>query len=123
MTLADVRFEEIGQSVIAHVTGEIDLSNAAALGRAIEDEMPNSILGLALDLTGVDYMDSAGIQLLFQLKENLRFRGQALALIVPFASAASDALRLAGVVARITTFETVDAALAATTPGEESRRR
>ena len=113
MNLADVRFEGTGQSVVGLMTGEIDLSNAAAIGRAIEDEMPNSAMRLALDLTSVDYMDSAGIQLLYQLKENLRVRGQALMLVIPQQSAANDALRLAGVLSLIDTFETVGDALAA----------
>lgn len=46
------------------VTGEIDMSNAAGFGASLDREL---VAGTALtvDLTGVTYVDSAGIAVLF----------------------------------------------------------
>ncbi len=50
-----------------------------------------------LDLTEVEYVDSAGIQLIYRLRETLRARGQRMALVIPEESIVNDALRLAGI--------------------------
>jgi anti-anti-sigma factor len=97
MRLADLQLSSRGGIVIACVTGEIDMSNAADLRTAITDATPNDALGVVLDLSDVDYIDSAGIHLLYRLGESLRDRGQTLRVVVPLSSAASDALRLAGI--------------------------
>jgi anti-anti-sigma factor len=109
--LADVEFSDRAGAVIARVTGEIDLANAEGLAGAIVEAIPNETHALVLDLTDVLYIDSAGIRLIYQLRERLRVRGQALRLVAPEASASHDALRLAGVASHVETIETVDQAL------------
>jgi anti-anti-sigma regulatory factor len=49
-----------------------------------------------LDLTNVDYLDSAGMHLVHSLRSGLRSHGQKLALVIPEGSVIQDALRLAG---------------------------
>ena len=97
MRLADVQLSSRDGAVIARVTGEIDMSNAGELRTAITDATANDCLGVVLDLGEVDYVDSAGIHLLYRLGESLRNRGQTLRVVIPPESAASDALRLSGV--------------------------
>jgi anti-anti-sigma factor len=111
--LADVQFSHRGDAVVARLAGEIDLANADGLGGAIVEAIPNQKHALVLDLTDVAYIDSAGIRLVYQLRERLRARGQALRLVAPHSSASHDALRLAGVASHIDTIETVDQALRA----------
>jgi anti-anti-sigma factor len=111
VTLADVRFEEAGRSVVAHLTGEIDLSNAASIGRAIHDEIPNHAHGLVLDLSEVEYLESSGIQLIYQLREDLRIRGQTMRLVVPTKSAVGDTLKLTRLDGQLDVYETLEAAL------------
>lgn len=93
------------------MTGEIDLSNVENIERALVEATPNHLLTLVLDLTDLDYLDTAGIQLIYKLRENLRARGQRLRLVIPSTSPANDALRLAGVKRHVETIETVDHAL------------
>jgi anti-anti-sigma factor len=109
--VADVQFDHRGAAVLARVTGEIDLSNAESVGRAIVDAIPNRALALVLDLSGVDYLDSAGIHLIYKLRESLRARGQVLRLVIPDGSSAYDALKLAGVEHHVATIRSVDQAL------------
>lgn len=97
MNIADIQIRIHERVVIVNVTGEVDMSNANDLRGAIIDATPNEALGLVLDFTTLDYIDSAGIHLLYRLGENLRSRGQTLRVVIPPVSPASDALRLAGV--------------------------
>lgn len=97
MNLADIHITAHDGVVIARVTGEIDMSNAGDLRGAILEATPNDALGLVLDLSTIDYIDSAGIHFLYRLGDSLRARGQTLRVVIPPNSPASDTLRLAGV--------------------------
>jgi anti-anti-sigma factor len=113
MTLADVQITFRDDAVIAWVTGEIDTSNAGDLRTAITDATPNDALGVVLDLSDIDYIDSAGIHLLYRLGDSLRNRGQTLRVVIPPGSIASDALRLAGVTRHVDVVTEVDEGLRA----------
>jgi anti-anti-sigma factor len=110
--LADIQFSDRERVVIARLTGEIDLSNADGIEGAIAEATPNHALALILDIGALDYLDSAGIHLIYTLREKLRARGQSLRLIIPADSPANDALRLAGVSRNIDTVESLEAAMA-----------
>jgi anti-anti-sigma factor len=97
MTPSDVQVTVDGRAVIAHVTGEIDMSNADDVGEVVVRATPNRALGVVLDLTEVNYLDSAGIYMMFGLRECLVARGQALWVVIPDASPVNDTLKLAGV--------------------------
>jgi anti-anti-sigma factor len=116
--LADVQFDTRDQVVVAGVTGEVDLSNAAQLCEAIGEATPNTAHGVVLDLGAVDYLDSAGIHLIYRLRENLRARGQTLIVAIPAESPVQDSLRLAGVTRHLPITSSVDEALARFAPGE-----
>jgi len=110
--LADVQFRSRGHVVIAQITGEVDHSNAGELGAAVIDAIANDASALVLELSDVEHLGSAGIQLLYRLRADLRARGQELRLVIPQRSAAHGALRLAGVSDHIQLAETVEHALA-----------
>ena len=114
--LADVQFDLREQVIVATVTGEVDLSNAAQICDAIGEATPNTALGALLDLSRVDYLDSAGIHLIYRLRENLRARGQKLMLAIPADSPVRDSLRLAGVTRHLPIAPSVDEALAGFAP-------
>jgi anti-sigma B factor antagonist len=107
MSLADLQLGINDGVVRAALTGEVDMSNSDHLGKAITHGTPNEAIGTVLDLSAVDYLDSAGIHLLYRLRENLRVRGQHLLVVIPPGSPVNDALRLAGVIDHIEAFENV----------------
>ena len=76
-----VRSIEHGTEVV-RITGEIDLSNAAQVRDAIGAALPDLPV-VVLDLTGTEYLDSAGIAMLFRLAERLSYNRQELQLLVP----------------------------------------
>lgn len=51
---------------------------------------------MILDLSGLDYLDSAGIYVIYGMRASLQARGQSLILVIPPASPVHDSLRLAG---------------------------
>jgi anti-anti-sigma factor len=112
MRLADIQVSDEDRVVIARLTGELDLSNTRNIGGALGEAIPNSALALVVDLSGVDYLDSAGIHLIYELRERLRTRGQALRLVIPADSPSRDTLRLAGVSGQVATSHSVESALA-----------
>jgi anti-anti-sigma factor len=116
--LADVQFDMRGQAVVATLTGEVDLSNATQIYDAVGNATPNTSLGVIVDLTQVDYLDSAGIHLVYRLLESLRARGQKLMLVIPADSPVQDSLRLAGVTQYLPIAATLDDALSGFAPAE-----
>jgi anti-anti-sigma factor len=96
MQLATLELEREGQTTYAALAGEIDPSNARDLGRRLTAAVPNDALAVILDLSEVEYMDSSGVQLIFELAERLEARQQQLALVVP---EGAPALRVLEIVA------------------------
>jgi anti-anti-sigma factor len=109
--LADIEFATRDGVMIAVLRGEIDMSNAQDLGVALAEATSNELLGLVLDLSEIHYMDSAGIHLIYRLRESLQSRGQTLTLVIPAESPVNDALRLAGVERHVEFIATLDEAL------------
>lgn len=68
---------------LAAIEGEIDASNAAEIGERLRRLMTNHNVALVIDLAAVTYLDSAGVNLLFELAAELDHRQQRLFLAVP----------------------------------------
>jgi anti-anti-sigma factor len=81
--LAEITVERHDGVPVACVSGQIDMSNRAEVGDGLTRELGNVDHGLVVDLTRVDYVDSAGVTLLFALAERLRDRQLQLRLVVP----------------------------------------
>jgi anti-anti-sigma factor len=69
--------------VIARIAGEIDLSNAARVEDRLTAAVPNSALGMVLDLSELSFVDSSGVEIFFRLGERLEDRRQRLAVTLP----------------------------------------
>jgi anti-sigma B factor antagonist len=81
--LADVKFDDYAGSPIAHIRGEIDMSNVGELSMALQNAVVQTSAGLVIDFSETAYLDSAGLHFLFDLGKRLRDRGQRLYLVVP----------------------------------------
>ncbi len=82
--------------VVASLSGEIDLSNAAEITDALLGGVPNDALGLVIDLSEVSYLDSAGVRMLAELDHRLGWRAQVLRVVAPDASRSRRVLEIAG---------------------------
>jgi anti-anti-sigma factor len=121
VSLADVQVTLSASALVAYVTGEVDMSNAEALARTIIEATPNEAEGVVLDLSDVDYLDSAGIYLVHGIRTSLQTRGQLLVLVIPTPSPVHDALRLAGIQRPGEMAQTVEEGLHALASGHPER--
>ena len=80
--IATLRDEWHGDVPITRLEGEIDSSNADEIHAKLRALVSNRAFGLIVDLTATRYLDSAGINVLFALGQELRARQQSLRLIV-----------------------------------------
>jgi anti-anti-sigma factor len=110
MELATVEFEELDGVSVARLKGEIDMTNAEELARVIGRSVSNTALGMVLDLSGVSYLDSAGIRMLFELGSRLRQRGQRMSLVIADETPVRRVLQLTNVGAMIPMYRTVEQA-------------
>jgi anti-anti-sigma factor len=91
--LADIAHETRDGVPVACIRGEVDVSNAADLGRELHATVPNTALGLVLDLSATTYFDSSGVRLLFDLGERLGRRQQGFRVVVEEGSFLADLLK------------------------------
>ena len=97
MTVGDVELSGDAGWPLARLTGAVDLSNVEAIGARLEAAVSNRARGLVLDLSGVTYLDSTGLRLIYRLARRLGDRQQGLRLVVPDSSRIMRVLTLAGV--------------------------
>lgn len=116
--LATVTFEEHHGVFVAHLRGQIDMSNAETLMGMLGRAIPNTAVGMVLDVSDVIYLDSAGIRLVFELARRVRHRGQRLGLVIGKATAIQRVLQLTDVSAVVPVYGAVEEALAMITAGE-----
>lgn len=81
--LAVVRVNATNGVIVAEIAGEVDPSNARDVGRRLTEAVPNDAMTVVVDLTEVTFLDSSGVQMLFELAERLSGRQQRLNVVVP----------------------------------------
>jgi anti-sigma B factor antagonist len=86
---------------IASVAGEIDASNTAELAARLRAMLSNRHEALVVDLSETTYLDSAAINLFFQLGSDLVQRQQRLHLVVPERAPIARALAITGLDAAV----------------------
>ena len=68
---------------MARLVGEVDLTRAPGIRVGLLRAVTNQDHGLVLDLRDTTYLDSAGVNVIFELAERLSARQQRLAAVVP----------------------------------------
>ena len=80
---AEIVLDRRDDSVVARLSGEVDMSNASYVRDQLLASMPNEAIALVLDITGTRYLDSAAIEVLFEVSRRLARRRQELRLVMP----------------------------------------
>ena len=111
-TSAQIAVEREGNAVIARVTGEVDMTNSRYVGEELTRSVPNDALHLIVDITDTRYIDSAGIELLFDLSRRLDRRRQDLRLVLPSESPLRRVLSLTEIESAAPVHDSLAAALA-----------
>jgi anti-anti-sigma factor len=79
---AELQIDRWDSVPVVGVTGDVDIAAAMELRRRLLNVVENTDLGVVIDLTAADYLDSAGVNLLFEVAENLAVRRLRLAVVV-----------------------------------------
>ncbi len=94
--LARLRMRERGTIAIASIDGEIDVSNSARLLSRLTEAVGNAVTGVLLDLSDLDFLDSSGVHMLYELSDRLANRQQRFAVVIPAGGTPRRALELSG---------------------------
>ena len=94
---AEIAVERNGNAIVAGLAGEIDMTNAEYVRDELTAAVPNEAHALVVDLSRTQYLDSAAIEVLFELSRRLGRRRQQLRLVVPPASPLTSLLTLTDV--------------------------
>jgi anti-anti-sigma factor len=117
MDLVQLEIEERGDLVIASVSGELDLAGAPSTGQAIGEAVPTSARTLVVDFTGLEFIDSSGIAMLFNLARRLGARRQELRVVAAGGGPVARVLEIVEFNRAAPVLETLDEALAQKSPG------
>ena len=111
--VADIRTQQDGDVQIAVLEGEVDSSNAQEVDVRLRALLTNRAMAMIVDLTRIVYLDSAGINVMFQLGDDLRSRQQTLHLVVDPATPIARMLAITALDRAQPTHRTLDEAIAA----------
>jgi anti-anti-sigma factor len=112
MDLVQLEIKEQGDVVIARVTGELDLAGAPSTGEAIGEAVPTSARALVVDFSGLEFIDSSGIAMLFGLARRLGSRRQELRVVARDGDPVARVLEIVEFDRAAPVHETLDEALA-----------
>jgi anti-anti-sigma factor len=96
MPMADVRFEREDGTVVAIITGEVDMSNATSVRQQIAGSVTPGDDAVIVDMSELSFMDSAGLHGVIELSTVLAERRQRLLLCVPHDSPIARAIEIIG---------------------------
>lgn len=71
------------RGVVLALAGELDLSSAPELERALEEASAQAVERLILDLAELSFMDSTGVSVLIRAKQEAEARGGVIAVRAP----------------------------------------
>jgi anti-sigma B factor antagonist len=122
MLMADVRFEREDKTVLAVLTGEVDMSNATSVRQRIAEAVTPEDDAVIVDVSDLSFIDSAGLHAVIELGTILEERRQRLLLSVPHGSQIERSIEIIGLPRAVSVHPDRDRALeAARSSAMESR--
>ena len=97
---------------VVRLSGELDITRAPSLRDELMASVDNRHTGMVVDLTGATYIDSAGVNVLFELAEELRQHQLGLAVVIPSDSLVERVVTLVDLGSVASVQNEVEAALA-----------
>jgi len=94
--MAEVRLEREDETVVAIITGEVDMSNASTVRQQIAESVTPGDDALIVDLSELSFIDSAGLHAMIALGTVLNERRQQLLLCLPQGSTIRRAIEIIG---------------------------
>jgi anti-sigma B factor antagonist len=113
----EIELGERGAVRVARVHGELEISTVGALRNELLASVTNRDHGLVVDLSDTRYIDSAGVNVLFEVGESFADRQLGFAVVVPEGGLVERVFTIVGLTAVAQVHRTVDAAVAAIDDG------
>jgi anti-anti-sigma factor len=101
-----------GETAVVRLTGDADITRAPAIREELTSAVDNRHAGLVVDLTETTYLDSAAVNVLFEVAETLRDHQLRMALVIPAGGLVERVVRLVDLDSVAPIRPDVDAALA-----------
>jgi anti-anti-sigma factor len=92
--LVQVHTSERDGVVIARLTGELDVAGADSTGREISAAVPTSAVGLVVDFSELEFIDSSGVAMMFSIARRLSSQRQRLRCVAPDGSPVARVLEI-----------------------------
>jgi anti-anti-sigma factor len=108
---AEIVLDRRNGYIVGRLSGEVDMSNASYVREQLLASMPNDALALVIDLSACRYLDSAAIEVLFDLSRRLRRRRQELRIVLPPGSPLRRVIELTEVHTAAPVHESLDSAI------------
>ena len=108
---AEIVLDRRGGSVVARLSGEVDMSNASYVRDQLIVSTPNDALALVLDISGCRYLDSAAIEVLFDVSRRLGRLRQELRLVMPPTAPLKRVIELTEVHTAAPVYDSLESAL------------
>lgn len=102
MTAARVVGASDGGKVRIVMAGEVDLANADIVQRDLMQAISNQVTAVSLDMSGIDYIDSAGLRVLFLLADRLGTLQIEVEIVAPVGSPARRVIEISGLATLVT---------------------
>jgi anti-anti-sigma factor len=80
---ASVEVIRNGRVIVARMPVEVEITQAPVLRGQLIQALENRDLGLVVDLTATEYLDSSGVNMLFEIGEGLAARQLRIAVVLP----------------------------------------
>jgi anti-anti-sigma factor len=101
---------------VVAVEGDVDMQSAPALREELRRAVSNEDAGLVADLSTTTYLDSAGVNVLFELAEELNDRQLGFAVVIPEGSLVERVVTLVDLASAAAVHRTVEDARRALEP-------
>ncbi|HEY7070090.1 MAG TPA: STAS domain-containing protein [Acidimicrobiales bacterium] len=108
--MTDARVESTTTDGRVHIvlSGEVDLDNADEVEGDLTQAISNQATVVSINLAGLDYLDSAGLRVLFHLVERLATLQITVELTAPMGSPSRRVVELSGLAALVPLFPPVE---------------
>jgi anti-anti-sigma factor len=108
-----LRFEPHGELLVARLGGEVDISHVPVVRDRLYRALDNQDDGLLVDLSDATYIDSAVVNLLFELADRLGTHQLRLAVVVPEGGLVDRVLAIVDIASVVDVYRGFDEAIAA----------
>lgn len=92
----EIERHDSGSGVTVSVAGELDMNTTERLSRYLDEQLPDGVSTLTLDLRELAFLDSSGLRFLIELNDRSQQQEWRLRLVQPRHEAAALVLRMTG---------------------------